>query len=239
MSYKSGQAGKSTREMAKKRRRSALWIVLIGVAVSGILWLFLQNSKALGIGGIGVLIVLALFWLVPDLIDKQVGKKLKEEKRAIRGAKGEEKIGELLEGLSDDFCILHDIESPHGNIDHVVISKNAGIFLLETKAHGGRVEVNEGTLFVNGKLPEKDFIGQTLQNTYWLQDEISQIVGAKPWITPILVFTNAFVPPTRPVKNINIMNKNYLLAFLRKANRPNAVNAQVWQQRGSIVDRLK
>jgi hypothetical protein len=238
MAYKSGQAGKSTRAMANKRRRAAVWIGVIGIAFVIILWILLQNSKALEIGGIGILVLLALMRVVPDIIDNQVGKKLKEEKRAIRGAKGEEKIGELLAGLPEDFRVLHDIESPFGNIDHIVIGKNAGIFLLETKAHGGRVEVNGETLLVNGKLPEKDFITQALRNSYWLRDEISQIVGDKPWITPIVVFTNAFVPPTRPVKGVNIINKKYLLAFLQKTNRPKSLNELVWLQRGRIEDRL-
>jgi hypothetical protein len=238
MSYKSGQAGKSTREMAKKRRQTALWIGVIGVAFLIVLWILLQNSKPLEIGGIGLLILLVLLRVVPGIIDKQVGKKLKEEKRAIRGAQGEEKIGELLEGLPEDFLVFHDIKSPYGNIDHIVIGKNAGIFLLETKAHGGRVEVNGGTLLVNGKVPEKDFIAQALRNSYWLRDEISPIVGVKPWITPVLVFTNAFVPPTQPVKGVSIINRKYLLPFLQKNSRANAVNEQVWLKRDSIEDAL-
>jgi hypothetical protein len=238
MSYKSGQAGKSTREMAKKRRQSALWTGLIGIAVLVVLWLLLKNSKVIGIGGIGILILLVLLRVVPDLIDRRVGKKLKEEKRAIRGAKAEEKIGEILAGLSDEYYVLNDIESPYGNIDHIVIGENSGIFLIETKAHGGKVEVDGETLMVNGKLPEKDFIGQALRNSYWLRDEISQIVGSKPWITPIIVFTNAFVLPTRPIKGVSIVNKKYLLNVLHKTNRPNAVNAQVWKQKENIENRL-
>ena len=238
MSYKSGQAGKSAREMARKRRQAAVWIGVIGIAFLVILWILLQNSKALEIGGIGILVLLVLMRVVPGIIDKQVGKKLKEEKRATHGAKGEEKIGELLAGLPEDFRVLHDIESPYGNIDHIVIGKNAGIFLLETKAYGGKVEVNGETLLVNGKLPEKDFIAQALRNSYWLRDEISHIVGAKPWIIPILVFTNAFVLPTQPVKGVSIMNKKYLPAFLQNTSRSNAVNEQIWLQRDSIADRL-
>ena len=238
MAYKSGQAGKSTREMARKRRQAAVWIGVIGIAFVIVLWLLLQNSKALEIGGIGILVLLVLMRVVPGIIDRQVDKKLKEEKRAIRGAKGEEKIGELLAGLPEDFRVLHDIESPYGNIDHIVIGKNAGIFLLETKAHGGRVEVNGETLLVNGKLPEKDFIARALRNSYRLRDEISQIVGAKPWITPILVFTNAFVPTTRPVKGVSIINKKFLLNLLQKTNRPNALNELVWLQKGKIEDIL-
>jgi hypothetical protein len=32
---------------------------------------------------------------------------------------------------------------------------------------------------VNGKLPEKNFISQTLQNTYWLKEQIDRIIGGK------------------------------------------------------------
>ena len=114
--------------------------------------------------------------------------KLKEEKRAIRGARSEEKIGDMLTELSEDYLVLHDIDSPYGNIDHVVFSKRNGVFLIETKSHGGKVTVEGRTLLVNGKLPEKDFIAQALQNSFWLKKEIGNLIGPSPWITPILVF---------------------------------------------------
>lgn len=224
--------------MAGKRHKNALWILIFGMVLIVIIGLFLQNSKALGIGGTGVLLLIILIRVLPDLIKGSADKKFKEEKRAIRGAKGEEKIGELLEDLSADFCVLHDIESQYGNIDHIVISKNSGIFLLETKAHGGKVTVDGETLLVNGKLPEKDFIAQALRNSYWLRDEIAIIVGSKPWITPVIVFTNAFVSSTRPTKGVRIMNKKYLVSFLQDSSRPSAVNARIWEQRASIESNL-
>jgi len=96
--------------------------------------------------------------------------------------------------------VLHDIESPYGNIDHIVIGKNNGIFLLETKAHGGKVTIERGHTLGQREATEKDFIAQCLRNTYWLRDEVEKVVGLKPWISPILVFTNAFISATRPVK---------------------------------------
>jgi hypothetical protein len=134
--------------------------------------------------------------------------------------------------------VLNDVDSPYGNIDHIVISKYSGIFLIETKAHGGRVEVKGKTLLVNGKNPEKDFIAQALRNAFWLRDEISLIVGSKPWINPMIVFTNAFVSQTMPVKGVSIIYRNDLLNALHRPNRSNAVNAQVWNQRVKIGDRL-
>jgi len=67
MPNKSIRAGKSTREMANKRRQSALWTGLIGVAALVAVLLLLQNSKALGIGGTGILVLFVLLRIVPDL----------------------------------------------------------------------------------------------------------------------------------------------------------------------------
>jgi hypothetical protein len=232
------RAGKSTREMAKKRHATAIWIAVIGIALIIVIWVLLKNSTALKIGGIGVLILLFSLKVLPDIIDTRIGKKLKEEKRAIRGAVGEEKIGEILSGLSSDFCVLHDIESPYGNIDHIVLSKSGGVFLIETKAHGGKVWVEGDELLVNGKSPEKNFIAQALKNSYWLRDEIGEITGSKPWITPVLVFTNAFVSPTRPIKGVNITNKKFILSFLQRTTKSSDANTQVWNHKDEIIKSL-
>jgi hypothetical protein len=238
MANKSRKAGKSTREMAKARRTSVLIIGLVGLGIVIIVGLLLQNNKYLGIGGVGIFILLVLLRVLPDIIDRQIGQKLKEEKRAIRGAKAEEKIGGLLEGLSEDYYVLNDIESPYGNIDHIVIGKNQGVFLIETKSHHGKVEVADDVLLVNGKPPEKDFIAQTLKNVYWLRDEISQVTGTKPWITPVLVFTNAFVIPTKPIKGIVIVNKKFLLNILHRESKPNVTQTRIWELREEIGNKL-
>jgi hypothetical protein len=235
MAGKTGRAGKSTREMAAKRRTSAIIVGLIGIAAIIVVSVLLQNAKILGIGGAGILVLLILIWyIIPDLVESQVDRKLKAEKRAIRGAKAEERIGGILEDLNEDYYVLHDIESPYGNIDHIVIGKYNGVFLIETKAHGGRVEVSDDTLLVNGKMPEKNFIAQALKNAYWLRDEINQVIGVKPWITPIVVFTNAFVSPTKLIKGVSIVNKKYLPVILQRQGRQNATNVQVWEQREKI-----
>jgi hypothetical protein len=238
VTYKGGHAGKSTREMARGRRKTALWMAFGGIGLVLIVGILLTNSSALRFGGIAILVLLVILKILPDLIVGRVDKKLKEERRAIRGAKAEEKIGELLAGLSDEFLVMNDVESQYGNIDHIVISKYGGIFLLETKAHGGKVGMDGETLLVNGKIPEKDFIAQALKNSYWLRDQVNPIVGFQPWITPIIVFANAFVSGVKPVKGVRIINKKYLVDILQKANRFSDANAKIWEQRETIESHL-
>jgi hypothetical protein len=237
----SAAAGKSTLKMAGRRRRIAIWIAAIGFGIIVIVSLYVLKNYRVWVGGGTIVLVFVLFGIpiLTRLLDNILAKKLKEEKRAIRGAKSEEKIGEMLAELSKDFLVLHDIVSPYGNIDHIVVSKENGIFLIETKSHGGKVTIDDDNLLVNGKPPEKDFITQALNNTFWLKKEINDLIGPTPWVTPILVFTNAFVVAPKLIKNVRVMNKKYLINSLnRLGDKKNIANDQIWEQRGKIAQYL-
>ena len=139
--------------------------------------------------------------------------------------------------LGNDYLVIHDLATPYGNIDHVVIAKQGGVFLIETKAHGGTVWVENGHLLVNGHNPEKNFIGQALKNTYWLRDRIQEVAGLTIWVTPIIVFTNAFVERTPPVKGVRVVNRRYLLNVLCNPNN-RSQNRAIWECRDEIFEAL-
>lgn len=232
------KAGSSTRQMAQKRRR-VTYLILLGVLILIIgLAIVYGNRKTLGLGGGAVMLIILLIRILPDLIEKPINRRIKKARRADRGAIAEENIGDLLAELGEDILILHDVACPYGNIDHVVIGKNSGVFLLETKAHGGKVQLLPDSLLVNGKPSEKDFIAQTLRNTYWLRDELENVVGKKVWITSIIVFTNAFVPFGKPIKGIHIINKKFLPGMLQKQARSTPELITIWNARDQIAQHL-
>jgi ssDNA-binding Zn-finger/Zn-ribbon topoisomerase 1 len=231
-------AAASTRQMATDRRKQAIiWGIIAVVALVGV-YILLTNHQLFGIGGGGLLILLIALRIIPDLFDTYSRKQEKKIRRADRGADAEEEIGSLLEQLGDDFEVLHDIESPYGNIDHVVISRQGGIYLLETKSHGGKVATTESEILVNGHTPEKDFVAQALKNSYWLREQAESLLQVKPWITPVVVFTNAFVQAGRPVKGVRVTNRKYLLNMLQKPGKGSEVNNTVWEQREKLIAKL-
>lgn len=233
----SSSAGKSTHEMAKKRRRKSLLFSIGAFVLIGILSLVVQNAELfrLSSGLILILLVIILF-VIPWITKKTLYRQAKEERRAIRGARAEEKVASLLLGLeTENFHVLHDIPSRYGNIDHIVISK-ANVFLVETKSHPGKVELRTGRLLINGKPPEKDFLAQALKNAYWLREMIQTMTGQRVWVTPIIVFTNAFVPFGKPIKGVEVINKRYLIERLRKTTGYQA--SPVWDKRDEITHRL-
>jgi hypothetical protein len=242
MTQTSKQAGQSTREMAKKRRRTEIyWAIFCILVIFAIVYVISYPERVGigGIGGMGLLGLLVLMKVVEVFSKRQMSKQSRLESRAIRGAKGEEKVGALLMLLNrEEYAVFHDVECPHGNIDHLVLSKNNGLFLIETKAHGGRVEIVDDKLLVNGKSPEKDFIAQTLRNTYWLREKIQEELGIKAWVQPVIVFTNAFVKFGKPVKGIHITNKKYLVGFIQRERKANSSNNLLWDQREVIKETI-
>ena len=90
MTINNEQEGKATYEAARKRRQTAVWFGVIGIGFVVVLGILLLNSKALEIGGIGILLVLVLLRVAPGFIDKRAGKKNKEE-RGIPGEQEEAK----------------------------------------------------------------------------------------------------------------------------------------------------
>ncbi len=239
MGYKPHRAGKSTRDMARRRRNSFFLIGLIAIGVLAVFWFVSANQKALGIGSGAMVVLLVIALIFKAYAERLIDRGSKCELRAVRGAKAEEKVGDILAQLSSDYLVIHDVACANGNIDHIVISRMNGFFLIETKAHGGTVTVRDNTLLLNNHLPEKDFIKQTVGNAYWLRDTVTKVIGEAPWITPVIVFTNAFVKSNASVKGVMVVNKKFLLPLLQRNGRPNDVNAKVWAAREDVRRRLE
>ncbi len=223
-------AGKSTFEMAQARKKK-LW------RVAGIYMVLLVICIPVGFifDPLPALIVVAALFIGSQIIMKYADRMKVLIARAQKGAKGEVKAASLLRNLGKDFRVLHDVVSPFGNIDHVVISKSGVVFAIETKSHNGRVKVENEVILVNGKPAEKNFIAQTLRNVYWLREKIKQVTGSDTYVYGIIVFTNAYVEFTKPVKGIIILNKKFLLEAIQKNSLKNPENEII---RDKVVDLL-
>lgn len=233
------KAGESTHRMADKRYKKMIISAVIGVIVFIVLIILLNNSSALGIGGGGILVLLFLVNYLPDILDNHLGKREKEVTRARRGARAEEAVDQLFAGLSEEYFLINDIDCPCGNIDHVLISKKGGVFLIETKSHYGKVSIQNGSIYLNGHATEKDFVAQTIKNTYWLRDQVKEILAVNVWVRPIIVFTNAFVPFGAPIKGITVINKKFLISTINKLSDAGSGNNTLWDKKDLLFSRLK
>jgi hypothetical protein len=228
-----GIAGKGARDLGDRRYTSRQKYVLL-IVVCGAASIFLLSlSFRPGLGFLPLLLILILLRLVKTA-GRRIDRSVKEERRAVRGAKGEEVIGAMLEGLGDCFLVFHDLPSPYGNIDHLVLSREA-VFLIETKAHGGRVSVANGEIRVNNQPPEKDFVAQVVRNTAWLSEQLEGKLSTKIWLKPILVFTNAFVENPGLIRNIQVIPKIDLLNKISRCSR-SAGALKLWQNKEVLAE---
>ena len=253
MARQIGRAGKSVRKMESERFKKRLEVriillILVWVLLFLMLWFLPQIAgKQFGnafhvhttakpplsfLQSLGFSFLFTLFIgikIIGSAFFKKVDKKdslLKiRQHQAARGAAAEETVGEILKGLPSDFIVLHDIPSPYGNIDHIAVSENHGVFVIETKSHTGKVTTDGKELFRNGQAFEKDAVSQVLKNAFWLRGEIKRKTGTNIFVTPILVFTNAFVTIRKPVRGVLVVNKRHLLETI--LNRQNKVKKSV------------
>lgn len=231
------KAGESTYKQALRFRKigiiSSSFLIIITI-----LYLILHELSITVYRSSNITLPLMIVFLVISTLALIYLKKLADRwEKFGQGAKAEELVGEILKNLSADYMVLNDIQLGYGNIDHFVIGKNGCMYMIETKSHKGKVTVENDQIRINNKRPEKDFLKQCLRNAYDVRDEIASILGVSLTVTPLLVFTAAFVPYKANIKNIFIMNKKTLLKFILSGKeQPNS--SKIWEKRGMIQEFL-
>lgn len=184
-----GKSGRYASEMAVKkftRTMIAICIMLIALGfISGLL--FTPKNIWISI----ILIICMGFVLV--ILNKKI--KLFEQERLSyrKGAIGETIIGLVLDGFPDSFRVIHDLTTPFGNVDHVVIGPT-GVFLIDTKNWRGIVSSDgNGELLVNNKPTNKPEIKNFTARIMNIKDKIRVLSGHEPYIQGIFAFPSAFL----------------------------------------------
>jgi hypothetical protein len=129
------------------------------------------------------------------------GKKQKKgpsARQRRQGAEAEAHVRRILDQLPKwKFSVFNDIKAKYGNIDHLVIDRSGKIYLIETKSHRGKVTYDGKHLLINGRPFKRNPIAQVARNIKWLRNTIQRECHTRPWITGIIVLTNATMRHTR------------------------------------------
>lgn len=122
-----------------------LWPVFLGVFVAGFSVAMMIIAPIYGLAMLVVAIVYLLWSLMAGL---------KRMESYFKGAKGEERVAEILKGLPDAYHVFNDFTVGRKHIDHVVVGP-VGVFAIETKFWNGRVTLEEGAILLDGQLPDR------------------------------------------------------------------------------------
>lgn len=144
---------------------------------------------------VGSLVSVAVYWR----------KGIRRVESFFRGARGEERVAGVLGGLPGAYHVFHDFAAGSERIDHVVAGP-AGVFSVETKTWSGKVEIAEGHVLVNGKLPTRDPVAQALREAGRVRESLKRI-GFDVTVTPVVCFaSNTFSGKCTPCGGVPVIN---------------------------------
>jgi hypothetical protein len=110
-----------------------------------------------------------------------------------RGSGGERRTARALRPLArSEWAVRHDLSGSRGNRDHVVVGR-AGVFLLDSKAFGGAVDVENGLLSVRWlEDPDDGYdlprLGARMRGAAAsLAADLTAASGVRAWVQPVVV----------------------------------------------------
>ncbi|MFL5796575.1 MAG: nuclease-related domain-containing protein [Actinomycetota bacterium] len=126
------------------------------------------------------------------VIDRIVGSGSKRDPVPwLKGARGEEAVGRILAELeTEGYRSLHDIDTGHGNVDHVVVGPT-GVVAFETKHWSGQFLPVKGRLHFNGR-PALDVLKQAQRNAMEVKRRLAR-TGIRGYVDAVVVSTRATV----------------------------------------------
>ena len=221
------------RKLERNKRLVSRLFLLAGLAVLLLLVFFTVGAAISGAAGATLVAVAALLYILGDKLFAWSDRAHASANRASKGVKAEEEVRAILAGLcGDEYFVAHDIPSPAGNIDHLVVAHHGGIFVIETKSSKGRVETKGDQLLLNGQPMPGDPVRQTLRNAMWVKDKAREAVAEEPYITAILLFTDAYIVTMEPVRGSSFPDLSSFTGSLRH-RRPRRLKARRYGQTGS------
>ncbi|HWQ91026.1 MAG TPA: nuclease-related domain-containing protein [Clostridia bacterium] len=230
-----GTAGGYVEAEAVRRRRRLLSLALAGIGALGVLWgltvgLALPRGQlsvwfVLGNSGVALLGIAAIGkWTLPKLDEIERGRLSMK-----RGAQGEGCVAAELERLPAAFRVFHDVPTPSGNLDHVVVGPT-GVFVLDAKNWRGIVSPDgKGELLLNGKALDKAYVRQFVGRVMGVREQVKVLApGMDPYFKAVFVFTAAKVDAGwGKTGSAHCMREDQLIDYITEAKAGNRIDLWV------------
>ena len=179
---------------------AGLWPLFLGVFVAGAATTLIAFFPLIG----GTALVCALLWIIWSLM---MG--LRRVESFYKGARGEEKVSEILKSLPDAYHVFNDFTVGRNHVDHVVAGPG-GVFAIETKFWNGKVTVEDGHVLVDGQLPDRSPLNQAIHEATLVRNALVA-AGWNGQVTPVVAFaSDSFVAHRANLKGTIIINSNEL-----------------------------
>lgn len=172
------------KEWLKRKRRLfvvAFLILFVGAAVMNVIYLHVFPFPYVAgmFTGMALATFLAMREFTPDWVDNW-----------MLGAEGEKKTQKQLDSLPPGWTVEHDIDTDHGNIDHLVCGP-AGVFVLDSKFWGGPVTLEGDRAIIGRWGRQKPWVWDDSKAVKALAGQTAERIRAntriKQWVQPVVV----------------------------------------------------
>lgn len=157
---------------------------------------------------------------------------IKEARSVNLGRDGERAVGQFLEILRADGCVVfHDIIADNFNLDHVIVSKK-GIYAIETKTYS-KPDKGEAKILFDGEKLSIQGAGtynqpliQVNAASRWLKNILLSTTGKTFAVKPVILFPGWYVETTEQGKKSNtwVLHPKSLPAFIK--NQPETISQE-------------
>ena len=184
-----GETGRYVAEQATKQ----LLRLLLLLYVFGIIIGFLSGYMVGARRNLITLLVLPLLLVLWNFFVKKC-KSIETDRINFRkGVMGEAVIGYILESFPDDYRVIHDLSTPFGNIDHIVIGPT-GAYVIDAKNWKGVVGADgNGELLLNGKPTQKPEIKNLTRRIMSIKEKINVLSALDPYVQGVFAFPSAYI----------------------------------------------
>lgn len=195
-----GESGRYVSDEAARQRRRILVTVCVIIGLLGMIEGVVLSSYlplswlSAWIRAATLLAAIVSIWAIDKWGNKKVTAIERKKDNMFRGAGGEIQVGNVLTKLPDDYCVINDLTTPYGNLDHVVVGPT-GVFVLDSKAWRGVVAADgKGELLLNGKPTDKPYVRQFVRRMMGVREKVTTLTaGMEVRFEAVLVFTAAWV----------------------------------------------
>lgn len=122
--------------------------------------------------------------------------------RYYGGADGEQDVGLVLSRLPQEFHVFNGLGFDGGDVDHVIIGPT-GVFVVETKNHGGTISQRGDRLCRNGIPLSHDFVRQAIREGMYVKRRLSPQVLCH--VQPVVVFARAKVRVRARIDGVKVI----------------------------------
>ena len=190
-------------------------------------WVRLSNVE----GGLITLVALLALGLIALVLFRRLDELERKRGNLLSGARGEKYVGAVLSRLPESYCVINDLATPTGNLDHVVVGPT-GVFIIETKNWRGVIgHDGKGELTQDGRGSSTRHIARFVGRMMGVRERVGTLApGVDVFYQAVMVFASARVKASfGSTGNVHCLEDRRLLEYIleergRRKLSPEEVN---------------